>query len=88
MKACAILLASISLCLITHIEDVDNPKVIWRILQDKYKSTTQVTRAQALKEIQSLKMAEGGDVESHLYDIQASKQRVQERDIKLDDEVY
>src|SRR4030095_14695726 len=73
---------------ITYVEDVDDPAQIWRILKDKYKPTTLVTRAQALKELQSLKMAEGGDMEVHLRDFQMAKRRVEEHGIKLGDDVY
>lgn len=38
----------------------------WQILRDKYKPVTQVAGAQALKELQSLRMTEGGDIEAHL----------------------
>ena len=88
MKACTILYATISTQLITYFDDIDDSAQIWKILQDKYKPITQVIRAQALKELQGLKMAEGGDMEMHLHSFWLAKRRVKEHGIKLNDDVY
>ena len=74
MKACTILLATISPRLITYVEDVDdNPAQIWNILKDRYKPVTQISRTQALRELQDLKLEEGGDMEAHVRDFRAVK---------------
>jgi hypothetical protein len=66
MKACTILLPSIKGHLITYVEDKDNPATIWRILKDRFRPTTDITLAQALKHLFAIHMAENGDMDAHV----------------------
>src|SRR5579871_5753753 len=89
MKACTILLATISPRLITYVEDVDDdPAEIWNILKDRYKPVTQITRTQALRELQDLKLEEGGDMEAHVREFKAVKRRVEEQGLKFEDDYF
>jgi len=88
MKACTILLSSIKGNLITYVEDEDNPATIWRILKDRFRPTTDITLAQALKHLFAMRMAENGDMEAHVRDFTAAKRRVEEHSVRLTDIVY
>ena len=88
MKACTILLSSIKGNLITYVEDEDNPATIWRILKDRFRPTTDITLAQALKHLFAMRMAENGDMEAHVRDFTAAKRRVEEHSVQLTDIVY
>jgi transposase InsO family protein len=87
-KANAILLPTISGRLMTYIEDEDDPARIWTILRDRFRPTTDVTLAQALKHIVTLRMADDGDMETHIRDFTACKRRVEEHGVALSDIVY
>ena len=87
-RACAILLPTISGRLMTYVEDEDDPARIWTILRDRFRPTTDVTLAQALKHIVTLRMADDGDMEAHIRDFTASKRRVEEHGVALTDIVY
>ena len=88
MKACTILLSSIKGNLITYVEDEDNPATIWRILKDRFRPTTDITLAQALKHLFAMRMAENGDMEAHVRDFTAAKRRVEEHSVQLTDIIY
>jgi hypothetical protein len=77
-RACATLLPSISGRLMTYVEDEDDPARIWTILRDRFRPTTDVVLAQALKHIVTLRMADDGDMEAHIRDFTACKRRVEE----------
>src|SRR5437773_3160298 len=87
-KANAILLPTISGRLMTYVEDEDDPARIWTILRDRFRPTTDVTLAQALKHTVTLRMADDGDMEAHIRDFTASKRRVEEHGVALTDIVY
>ena len=87
-RACAILLPTVSGRLMTYIEDEDDPARIWTILRDRFRPTTDVTLAQALKHTVTLRMADDGDMEAHIRDFTASKRRVEEHGVALTDIVY
>jgi hypothetical protein len=86
--ACRILLSAISSRLITYVEDEDDPAKIWTTLKDRFRPTTDITMAQALKNIISMRMAEDADMESHIRDFTAAKRRLEEHGVSLDDIVY
>src|SRR5579862_1984299 len=86
--ACRILLSSISSRLITYMEDERDPARIWTILRDKFRPTTDITMAQALKHIISMHMAEDDDMEAHIRNFTAAKRRLEEHGISLADIVY
>jgi hypothetical protein len=77
-RACATLLPTISGRLMTYVEDEDDPARIWIILCDRFHPTTDVTLAQALKHIVTLRMTDDGDMESHIRDFTAGKRRIEE----------
>ena len=87
-KANAILLPTISGRLMTYVEDEDDPARIWTILRDRFRPTSDVTLAQALKYIVTLRMADDGDMEAHIRDFTAGKRRVEEHNVTLTDIVY
>jgi len=87
-RACAILLPTISGRLMTYVEDEDDPAKIWNILRDRFRPTSDVTLAQALKYIVTLRMADDGDMEAHIRDFTAGKRRVDEHGVALTDIVY
>ncbi|HEU0048972.1 MAG TPA: hypothetical protein VFQ43_15375, partial [Nitrososphaera sp.] len=72
----------------TYVEDEDDPARIWTILRDRFRPTTDVTLAQSLKHIVTLRMADDGDMEAHIRDFTASKRRVEEHGVALTDIVY
>jgi transposase InsO family protein len=88
MKACTILLSAIKGNLITYVEEEDNPATIWRILKERFRPTTDITLAQALKHLFGMRMAENGDMEAHVRDFTAAKRRVEEHSVQLTDIVY
>jgi hypothetical protein len=87
-KACTIILSSIKGNLITYVEDEDNLATIWWILKDRFRPTTDITLAQALKHLFAIHMAENGDMEAHVRDFIAAKRRVEEHSVQLTDIVY
>ena len=87
-RACATLLPTISGRLMTYVEDEDDPARIWKILLDRFRPTSDVTLAQALKHIVTLRMADDGDMEAHIRDFTACKRRVEEHAVALTDIVY
>src|SRR5271154_1053750 len=87
-RACATLLPTISGRLMTYVEDEDDPARIWKILLDRFCPTSDVTLAQALKHIVTLRMADDGDMEAHIRDFTACKRRVEEHAVALTDIVY
>lgn len=87
-RACATLLPTISGRLMTYVEDEDDPARIWTILRDRFRPTTDVTLAQTLKHIVTLRMTDDGDMEAHIRDFTASKRRVEEHSVALTDIVY
>jgi len=86
--ACRILLSAISSRLITYVEDEDDPAKICMTLKDRFRPTTDITMAQALKNIISIRMAEDADMESHIHDFMAAKRRLEEHGVSLYDIVY
>src|SRR5271154_5129924 len=87
-RACATLLPTISGRLMTYVEDEDDPARIWTILRDRFRPTTDVTLAQSLKHVVTLRMADDGDMETHIRDFTACKRRVEEHGVALKDIVY
>jgi len=77
-KANAILLPTISGRLMTYVENEDDPAKIWSILHDRFHPTSDVTLAQALKYIITLRMADDGDMEAHIRDVTAGRRQVKE----------
>jgi gag-polypeptide of LTR copia-type len=88
LPACRILLLAISSRLITYVEDEDDPAKIWSTLRDRFRPTTDITMAQALKSIFSMRMAEDDDMEAHIRKFTAAKRRLEEHGISLEDFVY
>jgi hypothetical protein len=86
--ACRILLSAISSRSITYVEDEDNPAKIWATLKDRFHPTTDITMAQALKNIIGMRMAEDDDMEAHIRNFTAAKRRLEEHGVSLDDIVY
>jgi hypothetical protein len=86
--ACRILLSAISSRLITYVEDEDDPAKIWNTLKDRFRPTTDITMAQALKNLISMRMAEDNDMEAHIRDFTAAKRRLEEHSVSLSDIVY
>jgi len=70
------------------VEDEDDPAKIWTTLRDRFRPTTDITMAQALKNIISMRMAEDADMETHIRDFTAAKRRLEEHGVSLDDIVY
>ena len=87
-KANAILLPTISGRLMTYVENEDDPARIWSILRDRFRPTSDVTLAQALRYIVTLRMADDGDMEAHIRDFMAGKRRVKEHCVILTDIMY
>jgi gag-polypeptide of LTR copia-type/Domain of unknown function (DUF4219) len=87
-RACATLLPTISGRLMTYVEEEDDPARIWTILRDRFRPTTDVTLAQALKHLVTLRMADDGDMEAHIRDFTAGKRRIEEHGVALKDIVY
>jgi gag-polypeptide of LTR copia-type len=71
-----------------YVEDEDDPAKIWTILRDRFRPTTDVTLAQSLKHIVTLRMAYDGDMEAHIRDFTACKRRVEEHGVVFTDIVY
>ena len=67
-KANAILLPTISGRLMMYVENKDDPARIWAILHDRFHLTSDVTLAQALRYIVTLRMTDDGDMEAHIRD--------------------
>ena len=89
LPACRILMSAISDRIMTYVEDdLDNPVEIWRILRDRFRPTTDITMAQALKHIMAMRMAEDGNMEDHIRDFKAAKRRLEEHSVSLPDIVY
>src|SRR5579871_1845675 len=88
LAACKILLLAITGRLITYVKEKDDPARIWQILKDKFHPTTDITLAQSLKSLISLRMAEDGNMEAHIHDFLAAKRRVEEHAVQLIDVVY
>src|SRR5579871_1244023 len=88
LASCRILLSAITGRLITYVEEEDDPARIWQILKDKFRPTTDITLAQSLKNLISLRMAEDGNMESHIRDFLGAKRRVEEHSVQLVDVVY
>ena len=88
MRACTILLSTISGNLITYVEEEDDPARIWMILKDKFRPTTDITLAQSLKYLFGMRMPEDGDMERHIRDFTSVKRRVEEHSVQLTDIVY
>ena len=86
--ACRILLSTISSRLITYVEDEDDPAKIWTTLKDRFRPTTDITMAQALKSIIGMRMAEDDDMEAHIRNFTAGKRRLEEHGVSLEDIVY
>ena len=86
--ACRILLSTISSRLITYVEDEDDPAKIWTTLRERFRPTTDITMAQALKNIIGMRMAEDADMEAHIRDFTAAKRRLEEHGVSLEDIVY
>ena len=82
-RACATLLPTISGRLMTYVEDEDDPARIWTILRDRFRPTSDVTLAQALKHIVTLHMADDGDMETHIRDFTAGKRRIKSTEFRL-----
>ena len=72
----------------TYVEEEDDPAKIWKILLDRFRPTSDVTLAQALKHIVTLRMTDDGDMEAHIRDFTACKRRVEEHAVSLTDIVY
>src|SRR5271155_901048 len=87
-RACATLLPTISGRLMTYVEEEDDPAKIWKILLDRFRPTSDVTLAQALKHIVTLRMIDDGDMEAHIRDFTVGKRRVEEHRVALIDIVY
>src|SRR5579859_958111 len=86
--ACRILLSTISSRLITYVEDEDDPAKIWTTLKERFRPTTDITMAQALKHIMGMRMAEDDDMETHICNFTAAKRRLEEHSVSLEDIVY
>jgi hypothetical protein len=71
--ACRILISAISGRLMTYVEDEDDPAKIWTTLKDRFRPTTDITMAQALKSIITMRMAEDDDMEAHIRNFTAAK---------------
>jgi transposase InsO family protein len=87
-RACATLLPTISGRLMTYVEEEDDPARIWTILRDRFRPTTDVTLAQSLKHLVTLRMADDGDMEAHIRDFTACKRRVEEHGVIFKDIIY
>src|SRR5271154_545827 len=87
-RACATLLPTISGRLMTYVEEEDDPARIWTILKDRFRPTTDVTLAQALKHVATMRMADDGDIEAHIRDFTAARRRVEEHGVAVKDIVY
>jgi len=81
-------LSTISSRLITYVEDEDDPAKIWTTLKDRFHPTTDITMAQALKNIIGMRMAEDDDMEAHIRNFTAAKRRLEEHGVSLEDIVY
>jgi len=87
-KANAILLSIISEQLMMFVENEDDPVRIWSILRNRFHPTSNVTLAQALKYIVTLRIGDDGDIEAHIRDFTAGKRRVEEYNVVLTDIIY
>jgi gag-polypeptide of LTR copia-type len=87
-KAHVVLIPTISGRLMTHVEDEDDPARIWTILRDRFRRTTDVTLAQTLKHVVTLRKANDGDIEADIHDFTACKRRIEEHGAALKDIVY
>ena len=83
-----ILLSSISSRLITYVENQNDPSKIWATLRDRFRPTTNITMAQTLKHIVTLRMAEDGDMETHIRNFTAAQHRLEEHGVSFSDMVY
>src|SRR3981189_1090322 len=81
--ACRILLSTISSRLITYVEDEDDPAKIWTTLKERFRPTTDITMAQALKNIIGMRMTEDGDMEAHIRHFTAANRRLDAPGISL-----
>lgn len=52
------------------VRDAVTAAEVWKVLQDFHEKVTMTSRVALLRRICSLNMAEGGDIEKHLYDLE------------------
>jgi gag-polypeptide of LTR copia-type len=86
--ACATLLPTISGSLMTYVEDEDGPAKVWTILHDPFRPTTDLTLAEALKDLVTLRVADNRHMEAHTHNFTSCKRRVEEHGVVLTDIVY
>ena len=72
----------------TYVENEDDPVRIWSILRDTLRPTSDVTLAQGLRYIVTLRVADDRDMEAHIRDFTAGKRQVEEHGVILMDIVY
>ena len=87
-KANVILLTTISRWLMTYIENKDDPVRIWSVLHDIFDPKSDITLAEALRYIVTLRMADDGDMKAHIYDFMAGKRQVEELGVIFMNIVY
>ncbi len=87
-KARSIIGASISASVMTYIEGMTDPAVMWTTLEDRYNPKTKTTLFQTIREFMNVKMGEGDDMEKHLQRVQHLKRKCEEQGEEISDNVY
>ena len=87
-RACRILISTIQGRLLTYVEDEDDPAKIWKVLRDHFRPMTDITLSQALKNVITMRMAEDGNMKTHIQGFTAAKRRLEEHSVVLTDVVY
>ena len=87
-KARSIIGASISASVMTYIEGMTDPAVMWNTLADRYNPKTKTTLFQTIREFMNVKMSEGDDMEKHLQRVQHLKRKCEEQGEEISDNVY
>ena len=83
-KARKLIISTIAASVITYIEGERNPTEMWRILEERYKSKTQVTLCQLQRQFNTIKMLDNdGDMEKHLQKIERLKRQIDEQGEKI-----
>ena len=72
----------------TYIENKDDPVRIWSVLHDIFDPKSDITLAEALRYIVTLRMADDGDMKAHIYDFMAGKRQVEELGVIFMNIVY
>jgi gag-polypeptide of LTR copia-type len=87
MKARSMIGAAVSDSIMIYIEDLDDAKDMWRVLEEKYKPRTKVTLRQVLREFTTVRKTDDS-MEHHLQRVQRLKRQVEEQGETVSNDTY